>query len=130
MELLEQLTTVEEMVQALKEESIRSNCNLTGFEVHKDSYLNRTKNDICISWWDYNGHQQPVDVNIGCSSEEEQEAVYSKWWIAIEIAGGKSRKTFEEEQEAIAKRKREWAKEREESIASDENLDWMKALGI
>ncbi len=126
MKILEELTTVEEMVQALKEESINSNCRITQFEVHKDSYINFTKNDICISWWDYKGHQQPVDVIIKCSNQQEQEEVHSKWWQAIEIAGGKTRKAYEEEQEENAKRYREWEKE----MKAKGKSDWMKALGI
>ncbi|MBT2697028.1 hypothetical protein J7E79_06335 [Bacillus sp. ISL-40] len=130
MKLLEQLTTVDEMVQALKDNSDYYNCSLTGFEVHKDSYLNFTNNDVCVSWWDYRGCQKPCDVIVRCSSEEEQEAVYSKWWQAIEMAGGRTRKAYEEEK-AFAKGNREWAKEHEKRISSGEiNNDWMAALGI
>ncbi|MDH2452126.1 hypothetical protein PQ796_16445 [Priestia megaterium] len=130
MKLLEELTIMEEMIKALKEESINSNCRITGFQVHKDSYLNYTKNDVCISWWECNGHQQPVDVIIRCSNQEEQEEVYSKWWQAVEIAGGKTRKAYEEEQEKKqeekAKRWHEW----EEELKAKDKSDWMKALGI
>ncbi|GAB1760287.1 hypothetical protein ACRPLQ_08220 [Priestia sp. TRN 1309] len=122
----EKLTTMEEMIQALKEESIISNCRITRFEVHKDSYLTYTKNDVCISWWEYNGYQQPVDVIIRCSNQEEQEKVYSKWWQAVEIAGGKTRKAYEEEQEEKDKR----CHEREEEMNAKGKSEWMKALGI
>jgi hypothetical protein len=133
MELFEELTTMEEMVQALKEEVIHSNCRITGFEVYKISYFSYTK-DVCISWWDYNGHQQPADLIINCSNEEEQDEVYSKWWQAIEIAGGKTRRAFEDEQEVIAKENREWEEKmkakRKAEMEAGVKPDWMRALGL
>ena len=126
MKPLEELTTIEEMVQTLQEKSIKYNYRITGFEVYKDCYLNYTKNDVCISWWDYRGHQKPEYEIIRCYSEEEQEEVYSKWWQAVEIAGGKTRKAYEEEQEEKAKRFHEL----EEEMKAKGKPDWMKALGI
>lgn len=123
MKPLEELITMEEMVQTLKEKSINSNCRITGFEVYKDTY---TENDVCISWWEYRGRQKPVDVVITCSSQEEQEQVYANWWLAIEKAGGKTRKAYEKEQEAIAKRHREW-----KAMKENKELDGgLRALGI
>lgn len=121
MKLFNEPTTVEEIVQALNEDSKYYNCKITGFEVHKDSYY---ENDVYVSWWNFRGGFS-IGLIISCSNEEEQDAVYSKWWQAVEIAGGKTRKAFEKEQEAIAQRNREMR------IASGEiNNDWMKALRI
>ncbi|PFD96553.1 hypothetical protein [Priestia megaterium] len=119
MKLLEELTTVEEMVQALQENSIKYNCKITGFEAHKDTYI---KNDVSVTWWDYRSRQKPADMVITCSSQEEQEHVYANWWLAIEKAGGKIRKVYEKEKEEAAKR-------RDESRL-EEFPDWVKALGI
>lgn len=124
MKEFEQLTNFYKMVQALKEKSIHYNCSITGFEVHKDSHLNITGNDVSVSWWDCRGRQQPVDIIIGCSDEEEQKKVYSQWWQAIEIAGGKTRKAYEEEQKEIANRNHQ------AKIADVEIEEWMKALGF
>ncbi|MGG1365778.1 hypothetical protein ABE322_08315 [Priestia megaterium] len=63
---------------------------------------------------------------ITCSSQEEQEQVYANWWLAIEKAGGKTRKAYEKEQEAIAKRHREW-----KAMKENKELDGeLRALGI
>lgn len=123
MKLLEELTTMEEMVQALQENSIKYNCKITGFEVQKDTYI---KNDVCVTWWDYRGRQEPGDMVITCSSQEEQEHVYANWWLAIEKAGGKTRKAYEEEKEEAAKRHSEW----KESTEKKELDEWFRALGI
>lgn len=32
---------MEEMVQALQENNIKYNCKITGFEVHKDTYIKK-----------------------------------------------------------------------------------------
>ncbi|KGR91357.1 hypothetical protein CD30_05945 [Ureibacillus massiliensis 4400831 = CIP 108448 = CCUG 49529] len=126
MKEFEQLTNNYEMVQALKEKSIHYNCIITGFEVHKDSHLNITGNDVWVSWWDYRGRQKRVDIILSCSNEREQERVYIRWWQSIEIVGGKSRKDREEEQEEIDKRNREF-EEKNENVEIEK---WMKALGF
>jgi hypothetical protein len=128
MKRLEDINTIEEMVQALEENRIDYNCRITGFEIHKEGYW--PKNYICIAWWNYRGGQSPVDDFISYKDEVEKEEMYNKWWLALELAGGKTKTAYEKEQKAIAERNRKFKKEMAELRKEIGDEDWIKALGI